>query len=105
MSLDFSLQVVQPVDVYWRNYTHNVTGMWRLAGVYDALYNSEGKKAKSIISSLRKGLDKMVSKKKTDFEKLNPPNNWGSYDGAVTFLSDVLHNCELNPNAIIRISK
>lgn len=45
MSLDFYIEEIRPTAVYWRNITHNVVPMWKRAGVYDALYKSEGQLA------------------------------------------------------------
>jgi hypothetical protein len=104
VSLDFYLEKRVMTDVYWSNYTHNVTPMWDLAGVYNALYNSDGKKAKDIIQELDDGVAKMVSSPKK-FIKLNPKNGWGSYDTALDFLREVLQKCRENPTATIRISK
>ena len=31
-----------------QNITHNLVGMWKAAGCYDALYKSEGKRARNV---------------------------------------------------------
>ena len=104
MSLDFSIEEIQPTSVFNDNYTHNVTPMWNLAGVYEALYESEDKKTLEIVQTLKNGLTNMLLHP-DDFKKLNPENGWGDYDTAVNFLRDVIHACEKHPNGTIRISK
>lgn len=104
MSLDFNLMKRIPTCVFDANYTHNVTDMWRLAGVYDALYNSEGKLAGEILNELKAGLHIMVTSP-DEFKKLNPDNGWGSYESAVPWLRKVIEACEENPDTVIEISK
>ena len=60
-------------ESFWRNITHNVAVMWRVAGCYDALYNSHGKKASEIIQSLTDALKDMTGNKKK-YMAMNPPN-------------------------------
>jgi len=109
MSIDFSIIETRPSEfvlnnVFSSNTTHNVSPMWSLAGIYDEIYNSEGKIAGEIITKLKTGLSKMRSNRK-DFEKLNPANGWGSYESAISFLEEVIKVCEENPKGIIEISK
>lgn len=110
MSLDFYLEV--PVDVggkephvvglFSRNITHNVAPMWVKAGVYDALYNSEGKQAREIIETLSSGENNMLANS-AEYIALNPSNGWGNYNGALDFLQGVLAACKEYPKATIRI--
>jgi len=112
MSLGFSLYVYADlggeypyyVDLYSRNYTHNVTPMWIKVGVYDALYMRADKQASEIIEVLKAGVLDMQTKP-DEYKLLNPPNGWGDYDSALVFLEDVLSNCEKYPKAIIGVSK
>jgi len=104
MSLDFSLQQLEITDVYSGNMTHNVTPMWKLAGIYDDLYNSDGKKAKDVVKNLKKGL-RIMKFGKRRFSKLNPENGWGSYESAVKYLKEIIDACELYPESDISISK
>lgn len=93
----------EPGEVYWRNATHNLSPMWRQAGIRDALYESEGQTAGSILPTLRLGLAKMVASP-AEYKALNPKNGWGSYEGALDFLRTVIAACEANPDAIIEVS-
>lgn len=108
MSLDFTLysdNESNDVDnIYSGNYTHNVAKMWRRSGVYDALYNSEGKLAKDILPVLANGYEHM-KENPSEYEELNPPNKWGSYEGALDYLKEVMDACRKYPNSKIAISK
>lgn len=104
MSLDFYIKAVVPTDVYDGNMTHNVVPMWDMAGIYDELYNSEGKLAKDILPKLKYGREKMANNPE-EFKKLNPKNGWGTYEGALLFLDEIITACETWPQGIIHISK
>jgi hypothetical protein len=104
MSLDFSLERVQPTEVFTANITHNVNEMWAKAGVYDALYNSGDKLASELIPFIKKGIAYFMDHRE-ELELLNPKNGGGSYGSAFRFLNEVLAACKEFPDAIIRISK
>lgn len=104
MSLDFSLQI--PVK-RWEtvldvNSTHNVSPMFRAAGVRDALYESHGKLAKDISASIAEGLAYMESHQ-VELEAMNPANGWGSYQTALAFLRMVDRACREWPDAEIHV--
>ncbi len=110
MSLDFYLmddycQVCKRGDyVVSKNITHNLGAMWREAGVYSALYESEGKQACEVSGVLRVGLKLMCSDSER-FKAFDAPNGWGIYEHAVPWLREVLEACELHPTAIVHISR
>lgn len=111
MSLGFTLYVevdlggetpycLEPFDA---NYTHNVVPMWEKAGVYEALYKSDGKQAKEIIPELEIGYEFMKNNPDL-FIPLNPPNGWGDYETALEFLNNILDSCKKYPKTIIQVS-
>ena len=104
MSLDFSLEVVQPTLVFDANYTHNVTPMWVRAGVYAALYESAGRLALDILPDLRRGLRDMEEHPEA-YRPFDDPGDWGTYRTALPWLRKVVAACEENPDATIRVSK
>lgn len=104
MSLDIWLMAIRPTEVCNKNYTHNVGNMWREANVYDALYNSDGKKALDIIPVLEKGIKHMQENPK-EYEAMNPENGWGSYETALPWLIDFCYSCKEYPDAIIGVCK
>lgn len=99
MSLDFSLYAMRETEVFERNITHNLTGMAREAGIYEVLWRpTKGTKAKDIISVLADGLT-LLREDRERFEKFNPENGWGDYDGFVEAVSKILTACKENPDA------
>ncbi len=104
MSLDISLFEDQPVEVCDMNITHNVAPMWKAAGCYDALYNSQGKQARDILPALLNALDNMKKDQKK-YEAMNPVNGWGSFDSAVHWLEVFYEKCLEYPDAKVRVSK
>lgn len=105
MSLDVSLIMRQPTEVFSANITHNLTEMAEAAGIYYHLWRPEEigiTKAEELISPLMKALVDM--KKRPDFyKKFNPPNGWGSYDTFVPWIEEYLKACILNPSANIEV--
>ena len=83
-------------ELFDGNITGNVSPMWRKAGVYDALYNSEGKEPREILEELHHGIADMILHKK-EYEKLNPENGWGDYKSALEFLKEFYEACKKNP--------
>lgn len=101
MSLDVSLKVVRPVEIYAGNITHNLNKMAMEAGLYECMWRPEEcgiTKAEQMIGPLTVGLETL----KADPEKysaLNPPNGWGSYERLVAFVEAYLRACGENPEA------
>jgi hypothetical protein len=89
--------------IHEQNITHNVSPMWREAGVYEALYESHGRRAGDFLPALRAGVGIMRSNP-SRFTRLNPSNGWGSYDTALPWLEAWLRACEEHPKATIRVS-
>lgn len=117
-----------------RNYTHNVSGMWTeamkrtgLCPTFHTFYDMlEGgvswmpdpekpgysiptgnrltpPKAGDLIPILRA----MIAEMEVDDESfidMNPPNGWGDYDGAISFLREFLDDCLTHPLAHVRVS-
>lgn len=92
------------VCVLDKNITHNLGEMWDAAGIYDALYESEGKRAGDIIEVLRKGLADMKARP-AHYGQFNASNGWGLYKHAVPWLEEVLAGCEAHPDALISVSR
>lgn len=87
-----------------RNITHNISEMWNEAGIWEALYESDGEKPSEIIDVLKKGLKDMNDRPEF-YKQFNPSNGWGDYDGAISFLTDVIEACENFPDAVINVSR
>lgn len=102
MSLD--IRLIKKEYLVGMNITHNLTPMWKEAGVYVALYNSEGMEANEVISVLVDGLIDMT-KHPDKYKKLNSPNGWGTYDNAVRWLAELIERFKENPDGVIEVSK
>jgi hypothetical protein len=107
MSLDITLNALIPArigEVMSENCTHNLAPMWRKAGVYDALYMSDGRRAGDYLEALKAGLADM-EENPAEYKKLNPPNGWGDYEGAIGVLQRITRAFEEYPDGKIWISK
>ena len=102
MGLDISL--VKKEHLMDMNITHNLTPMWKKAGIYDALYNSECYEARDVLPVLIDGLNHMIANQE-EYEKLNSPNGWGVYEHAVPWLSELIVEFKNNPRGIIEVSR
>lgn len=103
MSLDIYIEIIKPTEVAWKNITHNLCPMWKKAGVYEALYESEGKLAVLYIDVVKTGLEHM-KKHPRIYKRLNPKNGWGDYKGAVKWLGEWLEALKDHPDGTLRIS-
>lgn len=104
---DVSLDKYETQEVYTANITHNLNKMAMAAGLYDALWRPDEqnwKIASDIIPALEAGLTKLAEDPET-FKKYQPENNWGTYDGFVTFVGNYLIACKENPEARIEVSR
>lgn len=104
MSYDISLtQIVteekEVADI--GNYTYNISPMYQKA-MNISLYNFDGMKASEAIDILQKGLIDMTNNS-LEYEKLNPENGWGDYQGAMNYLSKLLVECRKHPHSTIHV--
>ena len=110
MSLDLHLEVDycfacgRADGAWWRNATHNLVSMWQEAGVYSALYESDGARAGNLLDALRIGLADMTNRPEA-YRALSPSNGWGSYEGAVDFLESLIRKCTEFPEARVRVCR
>ena len=107
MSLDVTLTVSRPTEVYWRNITHNLNKMADAAGIYAHLWRPDEiqiTKAGQLIEPLTAGLALLRSDPER-FKAFNPENGWGDYEGLVNFVEEYLAACRETPDADIGISR
>jgi len=113
MSLDVDLMVVQPTSVYSANITHNLGMMANEVvlsnglNLYQVLWRPDECnfiKAKDISSLLDEGWNILMADPER-FQKLDPPNGWGSYKGLCDFVYKYRNACWDNPDAELRISR
>lgn len=94
-------------EVYSANITHNLNSMAREAGIYQHLWRPDElgiTKAFELIEPLAAGLE-LLKSDRPRFEKFNPSNGWGSYDGLVAFVNDYLEACRKYPTATVQVSR
>jgi hypothetical protein len=111
MSLDVFLTGVDLADgedeeaiLFRSNYTHNVCSMWIKAGVFEALYESQGVVASELVEILERGVAHMEANPE-EYKPLNPPNGWGCYERALAFLREYMEACRAHPKARVYISR
>jgi len=113
MSLDVDLMVVQPTSVYSGNITHNLGAMAKEVvlsngmTLYDVLWRPEEQEfkfASDISDLLDEGWNILLSDPER-FQKLDPPNGWGSYEGLCEFVYKYRNACWDNSDAELRISR
>lgn len=74
-------------EVFWKNYTSNVSQMWRHAGI--DLQDFNGREASEIIQPLTMAIQEMARDPEF-YTAMNPENGWGSYEGCLNFLREIL---------------
>lgn len=104
MSLDISLTVTKPTEVFEWNITHNLAEMAQEAGIYEVLWRPEEagiNYAGQLILPLTKGLE-VLKNHPEDLRKFAPENGWGTYEGLLEFVEKYLEACIENPDAEVR---
>jgi hypothetical protein len=71
--------------------------VWEEAGVYDALYNSDGQEARAVSRVIAFGVDRLNQDPK--LARLLPPTV--SLAEAIRFLENVLRGCTIHASAIV----
>ena len=115
MSLDVTLKKMQMSSVFDANITHNLglmaskvkIGKVKKATLYYYLWRPdeiEITKARQLIEPLQIGLNLLLKSPKK-YQKFNPSNGWGDYDGLVSFVIKYLAACKQFPNAKIEVDR
>jgi hypothetical protein len=107
MSLDLYLIEERPTTVFEWNITHNLMDMAREAGVCDMLWSPKEAgiaTAEQLIYPLRDAIAAMKADP-ARFKAHNPENGWGTYDGFLKALGEILAACEESPGASIRVTR
>ena len=104
MSLDVTLTVMKPTEVFGWNITHNLADMAYEAGIYEALWRPEEtgiEYAHQLIRPLTKGRLALIADPE-HFRRFNSENGWGTYEGLLEFVEKYLEACIENPDAEVR---
>lgn len=98
MSLDFYITYPAPhTDDF--NITHNLAKMASEAGVYQCLWQPEENgflTAADCIPILERGLRDLRARPE-HFRQFEPENGWGTYDGFVSCVAEILESCHKHP--------
>ena len=100
MSLVFSLVVQDGSDwpvVFKDTASAGCVPVWEEAGVYDALYNSDGRQAREVSRTIAFGVDRLHADPK--LARLLPPTV--SLAEAIRFLENVLRGCTIHASATV----
>lgn len=81
--------------------TSNCAAMFNAAGV--PIRELHDMLAADALPRLNAAISMMVADRPR-FEKLNPPNGWGDYDGALEFLRKIRDACETAPMGRLSVS-
>ena len=100
MSYDFDLSI--DTGAGNRAYAYNASPTFNLSGMFAAAFEGgisatlKGKSAAEAAPLIRAALDKMLADPPA-FKALNPPNGWGTYEGAIQFLQEFAQACAEHP--------
>lgn len=84
-----------------RSPTYNLSEMFE-AALGQPISSLRGMSASKCAPIVRRAVERM--KERPDvYRAYNPPNGWGSYEGAVESLSWLLEQCEAHPKATVHI--
>lgn len=92
------------VEHFTANITHNLSRMWSQAGIWEALYESDGKTAADILPALEVGCDYMLEHP-DECRAHDARNGWGTYKDALPWLQRLIEACRRYPKAEIRVSR
>lgn len=87
---DLGADELVPLEGGDRNYTSNVSGMWRkaLGGVSLGDLLDPDPVAETLVDPLNKAIAEMMESPAI-FREMNPPNGWGDYDSLLKVLRDM----------------
>lgn len=84
------------------NYTYNCGPMFRLALGGDGINDLKGMPAPEASKRLAIAIARMMEAPE-HFREMNPPNGWGSYEGALMFLVKIKNDCDKWPAGIVYV--
>lgn len=101
MSVYLSISAKREVEIYETNITYNLAKMYYKAIDKDlGLKKLKGMNCKDALPIIEKAIKDMVENKE-EYEKLNPSNGWGSYEGLLKDFREIRNVCEDNPDGIV----
>lgn len=104
MSLDFNLIETKPTRVFNANITHNLYDMFDAAKIASILWEGDNLTSKDVLPELIEAYNDMKHRSEY-YKKYEAANGWGTYNGALNFLAEVIKGLKENPEAIIECSR
>ena len=100
MSVDLTIKAKRETEIYETNITYNLANMYYKAIDKElGLKKLKGMTCEEALPIIKNAIDDMV-KNKLEYEKFNPKNGWGSYDGLLRRFREIRNVCEDNPDGI-----
>jgi len=89
------------VGAKWINYTSNVSTLIKeVCGSYPSYWN--GKRCADIYPVLKRGAD-LLTQCPQMYRQFEPANGWGSVEGTLEFLKNIISVCLEYPLAVIEV--
>lgn len=107
MSLNIWLEAQDGTDLFTWNITHTLNTMASEAGIYEEMWRPDEigiTTARQLVAPLSQGLAALVSDP-ARFEKFNPNNGWGNYEGLVKCVMNYCIAAARHPEAKVRVSR
>lgn len=103
MSWDVKLKAKREIILFETNITYNLSDMYyKCVDKELGLRKLNGLSSKKALPIIKRAIEDMI-KNKEEYEKLNPPNGWGSYDGLLRDLRNLKESCEQIPDGVIEV--
>ncbi len=103
MSVSLSIIAKREVEIYETNITYNLSKMYYKAiDEKLGLKKLKGLTCKEVLPIINNAIKDMIDKKE-EYEKMNPKNGWGSYDGLLKTFKEICEVCEENLDGIFYI--
>jgi hypothetical protein len=91
-----------PPPTWWMDPTYNLRTIFVEAFGGNGIRDFDGKTAREILPTLERGVADM--KERPDhYRSLEPPSKWGSYDGILPLLCEMLVFCREHPDAMVTV--
>ena len=104
MSLDIYIRAKREVDIYESNITYNLAPMYyKCVDKEKGMEKLNGMTCKDALPILNNAINDLIDNQ-TEYEKLNPSNGWGSYEGLLEELKKMKECCEENKDGIFEIN-
>lgn len=103
MSWDVKLKAKREIILFQTNITYDLADMYyKCIDKKLGLEKLNGLSSKEALPIVKRAIEDMIENKE-EYEKLNPSNGWGSYDGLLIDLRNLKESCEQIPDGVIEV--